>query len=248
MNLEIAVTGVQGVRAAQNGGANRVELCVGLELGGLTPSYGLVESVLEAATIGVHALIRPRPGDFVYDADMLAIAELETASIVRQGVAGVVVGLLDASGAIDHEGTARLISVARSINPEVEVTFHRAFDQTPDPLAALAVIAELGCTRLLTSGQAERAGDGLSVLSALTAAQTGVQIMAGGGVTLESIDDLLAVGVDAVHFSAKRAGEEVARNTVSLGVADDTDGPGYFVTDEQLVRTASQLLTQLHVA
>ncbi|GAA1798450.1 copper homeostasis protein CutC [Luedemannella flava] len=250
--LEIAVTSAQGARTAYRCGADRVELCAALEVGGLTPSAGLLDTTLaglEALTSepgrpwqGVHVLIRPRPGDFVYDADDLATAAAEVRAACRAGAQGVVVGALTAGGAIDPAALRLLAGTARQSAPQVAVTFHRAFDQTASLPHALAELLDLGLVdRVLTSGGRATAGQAADVLASLAGRSAGrIEIMAGGGVRLDDIPALTAAGVDAVHLSAKRrvAG---AGARVALGAGDDDPG-AYFVTDAGQVSKAAAAL------
>ncbi|MFJ9931168.1 copper homeostasis protein CutC [Streptomyces misionensis] len=245
--LEIAVTSPAGARTARDHGADRVELCTGLELGGLTPSAAAVESVA-AAGVPAHALVRCRPGDFVYDAEEVALMVAEVRSVVASGAAGVVVGALTAEGALDTGAVTRLADAARdaarSRGRSVEITLHRAIDQSADPVAVAASLPALGITRVLSSGGAATAPAGLATLADMVAAAPGVQVMAGGGVRTADIPALVAAGVAAVHLSAKtRARPRRGGAWISLGVsgasaADDT----HFVTDAQVVAEARRAL------
>jgi copper homeostasis protein len=231
--LEIAVTSAAGAVTARDGGADRVELCSALELGGVTPSQGLVEAAV-ATGVPVHALVRCRPGGFVYDADELDVMVREIRALVRSGVAGVVVGALREDGSLDVDAVrwfveAALDAAARQprttpqepaetparalgsrripgVSP-LEITVHRAVDRAADPVAAVAALPGLGVTRVLTSGGESRVGAGLAsgVLPRMVEVAGGVQVMAGGGVQLGDVPALVAAGVDAVHLSAKRA-------------------------------------------
>jgi len=247
--LEIAVTSAAGAVVAQSSGADRVELAAALELGGLTPSAGLLEatqSALEPLATeswqGVHALIRPRPGDFVYDEDDVTTAVLEVRAVVRAGAKGVVIGALTADGSIDSEYVRRLTEAARETDPGTTVTFHRAIDQTPSVADSFAGLLELGLVdRVLTSGGKPGAGEAIDELTALVHQSQGkIQVMAGGGVKLDDFPALVAAGVDAVHLSAKRH-VSGAGARVSLG-AGDADPGAYFVTDADVVATAAARL------
>lgn len=135
MKLEIVAVGAQGAAVAAEEGADRIELCSALELGGLTPSQGLMEAAQEAADgrLGIHPLIRSRPGDFLYsDADVDTM-DREIRFLLRQGAQGVVIGVLTAAGDIDVQATRKLADTALETNPDAQLTFHRALDQTPDP-------------------------------------------------------------------------------------------------------------------
>lgn len=237
--LEIAVQDPAGVRVAGAVGAARVELAQALALGGLTPSPATLELSIEAAREAgpeVHVLIRPRAGGFHYDADELAVSERDVRRAVDAGAHGVVIGALDASGVLDLDAMARLRDAAGGAS----VTLHRAIDVTPDPLATLRAARELGLRRVLTSGGASAAVDGIDTLCALVAeAEGAIEIMAGSGVTAASARALAATGVDALHFSAKRS--VVEDGGVRMGSAADGVG-GYEVTD---LATARALVAAL---
>lgn len=226
--LEIAVQDAAGVRIAGEVGAARVELTAALALGGLTPSPATLElSIDEARRSGVevHVLIRPRPGGFHYTDDELAVAERDVRRAIEAGAHGVVVGALGADGRLDTDAVARLRDAAGGAS----VTLHRAIDMTPDLLITLAAARDLGLRRVLTSGGASAAIDGLDTLRALVAAADGaIEIMAGSGVDAASAVALADTGVDALHFSAKRT--VLADGGVRLGSASDGVG-GHEVTD-----------------
>lgn len=231
--VEIAVQDVAGVRVALAEGADRVELCVALGIGGLTPSAGLVVSAVEeAAKSGrpdlVQVLVRPRGGGFVYDSDELDTTLADIRFAREAGAAGVVVGALDEAGRIDRAAVERFVAAAG----DLDVTFHRAFDTLADPEAGIETVIELGVTRVLTSGGATRSIDGAERLRALAQrAGDGLQVMAGGGVRVQDIPELIAAGVDAVHLSARQT------------VSGPPSGPGggdahYDITDPLTVRAA----------
>ncbi|SES32047.1 copper homeostasis protein CutC [Streptomyces qinglanensis] len=241
--LEIAVTSPAGARIAREHGADRVELCTGLELGGLTPSAALVEAAAEAGP-PVHVLVRCRPGDFVHDAEEVALMAAEVRSAVASGAAGVVIGALTARGALDVPVLAALAEAAHAADRPVEVTLHRAVDQTADPVAAAALLPGLGLTRVLTSGGAATAAEGAGVIAAMAAAADGVEVMAGGGVRPGTVAELLAAGAAAVHLSAKtRAAPRRGGRWVPLGAAGTSAAEdGHFVTDPALVAEARRAL------
>ncbi|MFD4420938.1 copper homeostasis protein CutC [Agromyces sp. NPDC058484] len=233
LSVEIAVQDVAGVRIALEEGAARVELCQALGVGGLTASAGLIEATVaaaaEAGTTGfVHVLVRPRGGGFVYDADEFDTIARDIRTAVGLGADGVVVGALTESGELDLDAIARFIEAAG----DADVTVHRAVDASGRPLEAVAAVAGLGVRRVLTSGGAADCRAGLSMLQAMAAASGALEVMAGGGVRIPDIADLAAVGVDAVHLSA--------RGTTTQGGASGPGGgvTGFDVTDPGLVRAA----------
>lgn len=243
--LEIAVQDLAGFRVAADAGAVRVELCAALAAtGGLTPSAGLLAALVaerdaRAATgatpPGVHVLVRPRPGSFVYDADGLDVQVRDVRAAVDAGADGVVVGVLTADGHVDTAALTALVEAAAGR----DVTFHRAVDAVEDPFAVLDALATAGVTRVLSSGGADRSIDGVRRLAAMVEHTAGaVQVMAGGGVRPVDIGALVAAGVDAVHLSAGRP------------VTDD-GGPGgggtagYTVTDPAVVADAVAALARV---
>lgn len=203
--VEIAVQDVAGVRIALAEGADRVELCSALGMGGLTPSAALIRSAVAIAQEEgrpgyVQVLVRPRGGGFVYDADEVALTAADIGFARASGAGGVVVGALDERSAVDADAVRRFVDAAEGL----PVTFHRALDVAADPLEALETLAALGVDRVLTSGGAARSGEGLDALAALVHRSAGrVEIMAGGGVRVDDIPSLVAAGVDAVHLSAR---------------------------------------------
>ena len=226
--LEIAVQDPAGVRIAAEVGATRVELASALALGGLTPSPATLELAVETAGAGgpeVHVLIRPRAGGFHYTEDELLVSERDVRRAIGAGAAGVVIGALDADGRLDVVAMARLRDAAGGAS----VTLHRAIDMTADPVATLRAARELGLRRVLTSGGASTAIDGIDTLRALVAAAEGqIEVMAGSGVDAASAPAIALTGVDAIHFSAKRSVR--ATGGVRMGSASDGVG-GYEVTD-----------------
>lgn len=237
--LEIAAASVDGARVALAGGADRVELCAALELGGVTPSQALVE-LTAAVGIPVHVLVRCRPGDFVYDAEELTLMEHEVRTVLTSGAAGVVVGALTPDGALDEAAIRRFVDVSASVDPAAEVTLHRAIDRAADPVAAAGRLAGLGLTRVLTSGGAVSAPAGRDTIARMVAAAGPVQVMAGAGVSPADVPALVGTGVAAVHLSAKGAAERAASGGVPMGAAAADDV--HFRTDPAVVAAARAAL------
>lgn len=243
--LEVAVQNTAGVRIAREIGAARVELTQALALGGLTPSQATIELAVDARGDSgpeVHVLIRPRAGDFHYDDDEFVVMERDVRVALAAGAHGVVIGCQDATGGLDRDGLVRLRDAAAG----APVTVHRVVDTTPDPLAALRLARELGMSRVLTSGGASRAVDGLDVLRALVREAAGdIEVMAGSGITAADVVTVASTGVDAVHFSAKRT--MTADNGVRLGSASDGDA-GHEITDLDAARSIVGALARAHAA
>lgn len=217
--LEVCVESAAGAVAAIAGGCDRIELCAALALGGLTPSAGLVEAVLAVASpagIPVRAMVRPRPGGFVYDDDDLALAIAEARALAAAGVQGLVFGAT-AGGMLDRAALGRWIAALGTDRPAL--TLHRAIDVVDDPVAAVDVAVALGFDHILTSGGATSAGDGTAVIARMVVrASRRCTIMAGAGVNPGNAAALLAAtGVTALHGSATIANTLIENDRLGFG-------------------------------
>lgn len=199
IEVEVCVDGIDGVIAAKAAGAQRVELCADLALGGTTPSAGLVRAALEVG-IEIVVLVRPRAGDFLYTSSEFDVMLRDVEFARSSGAGGVAIGVLTGAGGIDRERCAHLVDAAGTL----DVCFHRAFDGTSDAFAALEALIELGFARVLSSGQAQTVSAGAARLRGLVEVAAGrIQIMPGGGVRQENIRSIVAAtGASAIHFSA----------------------------------------------
>ena len=203
MLIEACVDSVSSAIAAEKGGAKRIELCDALETGGITPSAAKIQLCVERLTIPVIVLIRARGGDFLYG-DTTTEEMLRDITLAKSfGAHGVAIGALLADGTIDVPRTQAMIDAARPM----EVVFHRAFDGTPDPFAALETLVELGVQRVLTSGQAPTALEGVDILRHLVQAAKGrITILAGGGVNEENATAIVkGSGVSELHIRGTTA-------------------------------------------
>jgi copper homeostasis protein len=198
--VEICVTDLASARAAGRGGADRVELCADLASGGVTPSVGLIQQVVREAGVPVHVLIRPRPGDFVYKPREFEVITLDIQAAKQAGAAGVVLGVLLSDGTIDVLSMKHFQLAA----PPLSITFHRAFDLTPDRLAAIEALSFLGVDRVLTSGGPGPARDNKANLRAIVGRAAGrLKVMAGGGIVADDLPGLLEeTGVQEVHLGS----------------------------------------------
>lgn len=201
--LEVCAGSVQSVIAARDGGATRVELCSALEIGGITPSAGLMREARKVNDIALHVLIRPRGGDFLYDEQEAECMVQDIITAKECGADGVVIGALTADGEIDTALCSRLTAAAQGMN----ITFHRAFDMCRDPYKALEEIIALGCNRILTSGQAATAEAGIETIKKLVALADGrISIMPGCGVNANNAAKILdATGACEIHASARKS-------------------------------------------
>lgn len=245
MRLEIAVQDLIGAVTARNRGADRVELCSSLELGGITPSAGLIESVVSGVEpeFPVHVLVRPRPGDFCYSPDDLDVMMEDVRRAVAAGAAGVVIGSLHRvkTGLVIDRVVLDLVVEAAS---GAEVTFHRAFDLVDDLTRAAEDLVDGGVHRVLTSGRAADAHSGIGEIAELVRVADGrIEVMAGGGVRVGELAELVHKRVDAIHLSAKRVRQ--VNGGYSLGAASAGSVMKWFETDGAVVERAAVELAEL---
>ncbi len=194
--IEIATTDFTTTKSAVEGGADRIELCSALSEGGITPSFGLIKQCREAFTVPLFPIIRPRPGDFLYTEEELELMLKDVILSRESGCDGVVIGLLYKDGSIDVKRTAKLIKAAYPL----EVTFHRAFDRCKDPFTALQQLIDIGCQRILTSGQKPTAPEGVDLIAELIQkADDRIIIMPGAGVRKDNIK-MIAERTGAIEF------------------------------------------------
>ena len=198
--LEVCVGSVADAQAAIAAGADRLELCAGLEIGGLTPSIGLVETVVAMSTVPVIAMLRPRAGGFCYDHAEFDAMLRDADQFLAAGAAGVAFGILDRHGRIDEVRSKEIVKRAGTR----ESVVHRAFDFAADQMAALDAVIGIGATRILTSGGQPSAIAGAARLRELAAHAAGrIELMAGGGINAGNVSDVIATsGVRQVHVGA----------------------------------------------
>lgn len=203
IKIEIVCTNIESVIAAEQGGADRVELCDNLVEGGTTPSYGMIEVARKKTSIGLFVMIRPRSGDFLYSEEEFEIMKLDIHVCKQLKADGVVFGLLDANGNVDVKRTKELVALAKPML----VTFHRAFDLAKDSLNALEDIINCGCNRILTSGQQPTAIQGEQLISQMIKkAGDRIIILPGGGIRPDNVVSLLdKTMATEIHSSAKNS-------------------------------------------
>lgn len=196
--LEIAVETLQSALAAERAGANRIELCSNLAVGGVTPDVALLKAVREQIQIPIFVMARPRGGNFVYSE--LEFEEMQEAVALakNESADGVVLGILKPDNHVDVVRTRELVAMARPL----PVTFHRAFDETADQMEAMEDVIRTGAARILTSGGKATAPAGAEAISSLIAASRGrIQIMPGAGITGANIAEV-AERTRATEFHA----------------------------------------------
>jgi copper homeostasis protein len=201
--LEIAVFSVEAAVTALKAGAHRIEFCENPLEGGSTPSYGSLKTLRSYTTQPVFPIIRPRGGDFFYSRSEFEVMKADLLVVKELGYLGAVIGLLNADGSIDTNRTKELVDIA---GPNMQISFHRAFDRCNDPLIALEEIIETGCKRILTSGQVPNAAEAMPLLKKLVElAADRIIIMPGAGIRSNNIKEIMqATGAKEIHSSARK--------------------------------------------
>lgn len=245
--FEICSNSVESCIAAQDGGANRVELCAGIPEGGTTPSYGEIATAREVLkTTRLHVIIRPRGGDFLYS-PIEVKTMLKDIDVAKQlGADGVVFGCLTADGEIDLPVMRELMKASEGLS----VTFHRAFDVCRDAKKALEQIIDLGCNRILTSGQQPTAELGIPLLKDLQQQANGrIILLAGCGVNEKNISRIAQeTGIQEFHFSAResiKSNMSYKNEAVSMGGTVHIDEYERNVTTAQRVRNTIQAVEKM---
>lgn len=235
MKTELCAYSVDACRVAARLGVNRVELCASPAEGGVTPSLATIEHVAEIEGLDLSVMIRPRGGDFLYSNDEFETMLRDIEHARKGGATGVVFGILTAEGRVDVERTRRLVEAAEGL----ETTFHRAVDMCEDYEQAVEDIIATGCKRILTSGGYDKAIDGIENISRAVAISKGrIEIMAGSGVGSTNARELIGVGVDALHFSAKSTtmgGMKYRNPRISMGGTASVDEFSLRTVDEEEV-------------
>jgi copper homeostasis protein len=240
ISVEVCAYSLISCLASERAGADRVELCASPWEGGTTPSQGLVESVLSQTKIEVHAMLRPRGGDFCYDTFEKATMLAEAKALIAAGVHGLVVGALLPDGSLDSLFLAEI----RGLVGDLPLTCHRAIDVSRDPIQVMEDLISLGFRRILTSGQKDRALDGLEQIAEMVqASDDRIEIMAGSGVNPHNCQQFLQIGVNAVHLSARTTREsdmDYRRPGISMGGVAAISEFEIAYASEELIRETVQ--------
>lgn len=201
-NLEVIAFNLDCCIRIEEAGANRIELCANPGEGGTTPSYGLIKAARKNVSIELFPIIRPRGGDFLYNSGEFEIIKKDISFCKKIGCDGVVIGMLHPDGTVDKKRCAELVQLAYPMS----VTFHRAFDRSVDPFNALEDIIDIGCERILTSGQKPTAIEGLLLLESLVKkADDRIIIMPGSGIRSSNIIQIaMQTGAKEFHSSARK--------------------------------------------
>jgi copper homeostasis protein len=237
-SLEICVDNVESAIEAQNAGADRIELCNNLMEGGTTPGLGTICSAKNKLTIGLHVIIRPRGGDFLYSDLDFDIMRRDIESSGEYGADGVVLGMLLPDGTIDIDRTAKLIELARPMS----VTFHRAYDMCKDPFKGLEDVIATGADRLLTSGQKNIVEEGVELINQLIKqARKRIIIMPGSGINSSNITHIaVATGAKEFHLTGRKVidSEMIYRKeNISMGGTSGTPEFSRKVADPDMIRS-----------
>lgn len=238
--VEVCAYSLFSCLAADRAGADRVELCASPYEGGTTPSTGLVKRVLADTTLEVHAMLRPRGGDFCYDVTEKQTILAEASDLVAAGVHGLVVGALLPNGDLDIDFLTEVKRVAAG----VDLTCHRAIDVARNPLEVMDNLIHLGFARVLSSGQKDKAMDGIEALAEMVERADGrIQIMAGSGVNPQNCTFFKQIGVNAIHLSARTVRNslmEYRRPGISMGGVSEISEFEVALASEEIIRQAIQ--------
>jgi len=241
--LEICCGSAEDAIEASRGGADRVELCAALFLGGLTPSLGSLQEVKRQMRIPVMAMDRPRAAGFCYSAKEFAVMERDADLLLEHGADGIVFGVLTADGKVDME-RCRLL---RERIGKQQAVFHRAFDVTPDPFRALEQLIDLGIARVLTSGQKNGAPEGAELIRQLIEQAGGrIEVLPGAGIDRENARQFVArTGCRQIHLTAfadRRDTSTLANPDIRFGAGDGPEETTFQLTDREYVRRMKEEL------
>ena len=227
MLVEVCANSLESALVAERAGADRIELCSELAVGGLTPSYGMLKAVKEQVSIPVHVLIRPRSGNFTYSDAEFDIMLTDIRLCKELGFEGVVSGVLTKNFTLDVERTRKL----RSSAGHLKFTFHRAFDWVKDPFKTLKQLNDLQIDYILSSGQQRSAPLGIDLLSDLNQYNSDIQIMPGSGINAGNVELFRNVGFNAVHLSGTTMTQTLSKAPlISMNTSD-------FLSDDHVAVT-----------
>ena len=239
MIVEICANSFESAFNAQQAGAHRIELCSELAVGGITPSYGLIEQVMTSLMIPVFVLVRPRSGDFNYSDAEFKIIKKDIELCKKLGCSGIVSGVLNRDNSIDILRTQELVELAKPL----PFVFHRAFDLVPDPISALNELMEIGVQRVLTSGQESTALRGLELIQKLKSqAKNRITILPGGGINLENAIQFKEAGFNEIHCSLSTFHQHVIQPKISMKSPVHFNEFGNSVSDYSKIKAIIKLL------
>ena len=238
MLIEICANSYQSAINAEQAGANRIELCSELAIGGITPSYGLLKKVMRDLKIPVHVLIRPRSGDFTFSDAEFDIMKENISLCKDLGATGIVSGVLHKDNTINIERTKELIEHSKPMN----FTFHRAFDWVLNPTLALKQLEKIGVERILTSGQEASAEKGIHILATWNTS-TKITMMPGGGISSSNIKSFQENGFKEIHLSASSQTKTIDQPKISMNSNKHFDETQVAVSDVQKIKNCLDILS-----
>ena len=213
MIIEVCANSFESALNATKAGADRIELCTELAVGGLTPSHGLLQKVIEELSVNVNVLIRPRSGDFTFSDAEFDVMKRDVLFCKEMGCNGIVSGVLNKDNTVDIERTKELVEIAKPLS----FTFHRAFDWVVHPQRAIEELIQIGVSRILTSGQEPSAVNGIELLIVLkNVVDDKITIMPGGGINKNNILQFKNAGFKEIHFSATKLHKTIEAPKVSM--------------------------------
>lgn len=245
--LEVCTNSVDSAIAAQEGGAYRVELCNNIYEGGTTPSIATIELARHMLDIKLNVLIRPRGGDFCYNNAEFEIMRRDIIHVKNIGVDGIVIGMLTKDGQIDVDRLSKIVKIAGSLS----ITFHRAFDMVLEPFKALEQLISLDIDRILTSGQKNKAIDGVDLIAELVKkAENKIIIMPGSGINIANAKKLInKTKVSEIHASCRKRIDSVMtfrRDNIYMGGLPAIPEYGNYVTDLGIVKKLNELINGIN--
>lgn len=233
MLLEICAATIQSAINGETAGAHRIELCSELAVGGVTPSFGMIQEVLKKVSLPVFVLIRPRSGDFTYSNDEFEMMKADILQCKKMGCAGIVSGVLKEDNTMDIKRTQELAALSKPL----PFTFHRAFDWVPNPEEAIETLIETGVNRVLTSGQKTTAEQGLELLIQLKDQANGrIQILPGGGIHENNVKLFKDAGLEEVHASASVLVKETQKPLVMMNSTKFFEENKQFESSTEIIR------------
>ena len=233
MLVEVCANSLESALNAEKAGADRIELCLELAVGGITPSYGLLKAIRANVKIPVHVLVRPRSGDFSYTDGEFDIMLKDIALCAEMGFDGIVSGVLQKDLTLDVARTKILVEASRAL----KFTFHRAFDWVLDPMHTMKQLEKLGVDIILSSGQKKTALEGIELLSILNEQATTCTIMPGSGVNPDTVSQFKASGFKAVHLSGTSYEQRLTTTPgISMNSPSFLRDEGVFVSNIEVLR------------
>ncbi len=236
MIIEVCANSYESALNAQKAGADRIELCSELVVGGITPSHGLIQKVLEELSLKVNILIRPRSGDFTFSKAEFDIMKRDILLCKKLGCNGIVSGVLNVDNTIDIIRTKELVELARPLS----FTFHRAFDWVKNPIVEIEKLIEIGVDRILTSGQQNAAIEGIHLLMELqNHTNNKLVILPGGGINSSNALEFKKAGFKEIHFSATKLHKTIDIPQVSMNSSHFFDETKLAISD---ISTISKII------